>query len=74
MPAQLRPFSHQKKFIGTKISTFRQSFNKFNLEGFDFTNGFKCSDVPKFEKLNNLSFNIFEKVSIKIKILFENIN
>ena len=31
-----------------------------NIEGFDFTNGFNCSDVHKFEKLNNLSINIFE--------------
>ena len=31
-----------------------------NIEGFDFTNGFKCSDVHKFEKLNNLSLNIFQ--------------
>ena len=28
--------------------------------GFDFTNGFKCSDVQKFEKINNLSINIIE--------------
>ena len=31
-----------------------------NIEGFDFTNGFKCSDVHKLEKLKNLSINIFE--------------
>ena len=31
-----------------------------NIEGLDFSNGFKCSDVHKFEKLNNLSINIFE--------------
>ena len=30
------------------------------MEGFDFTNGYKCSEVHKFEKLNNLSINIFE--------------
>ena len=28
--------------------------------GFDFTNGFKCSDVHKFNELNNLSVNKFE--------------
>ena len=43
-----------------RVSSFRQYFNELNLEGFDFTNGFKCSDVHKFEKLNNLSINIFE--------------
>ena len=30
------------------------------LLGFDFTNGVKRSDVRKFEKLSNLSINIFE--------------
>ena len=33
-----------------------------NIQGFDFTNGFKCSDVHKFNELNNLSVNIFELV------------
>ena len=31
-----------------------------NINGFDFTNGFKYSDVHKFIELNNLSVNIFE--------------
>ena len=31
-----------------------------NINGFDFTNGFKCSDVHKFIEINNLSINIFE--------------
>ena len=31
-----------------------------NTQGFDFTNGFKWSDVHKFNELNNLSANIFE--------------
>ena len=31
-----------------------------NIQGFDFTNGFKCSDIHKFEELNNLSTNMFE--------------
>ena len=31
-----------------------------NIQGFDFTNGFKCSDVHKFNELNKLSVNIFE--------------
>ena len=30
------------------------------MEGFDLTNGFKWSQLQKFEKLNYLSFNIFE--------------
>ena len=43
-----------------RVSTYKQYFNELNINGFDFTNGFKCSDVHKFEKLNNLSINIFE--------------
>ena len=43
-----------------RVSNYRQYFNELNIEGFDFTNGFKCSDVHKFEKINNLSINIFE--------------
>ena len=31
-----------------------------NIQGFDFSNEFKCSDVHKFEKPNNLSIKIFE--------------
>ena len=30
------------------------------INGFDFTKGFRCSDVHKFNELNNLSVNIFE--------------
>ena len=43
-----------------RVSNYKQYFDELNIEGFDFTNGFKCSDVHKFEKLNNLSFNLFE--------------
>ena len=43
-----------------RVSNYKQYFNDINIEGFDFTNGFKCSDAHKFEKLNNLSINIFE--------------
>ena len=42
------------------VSSYRDYFNELNIEGFDFTNGFKCSDVYRFEKLNNLSINIYE--------------
>ena len=31
-----------------------------NIQGFDFTDGFTCSDVHKFNELNNISVNIFE--------------
>ena len=31
-----------------------------NNNGFDFTNGFKCSDVHRFNELKNLPVNLFE--------------
>ena len=40
-----------------RVSNYKQYFNEINIEGFDFTNGFKCSDVHNFQKLNNLSIN-----------------
>ena len=43
-----------------RVSNYKVHFKGLNIEGFDFTNGFKCSDVHKFEKLNNLSINIFD--------------
>ena len=42
------------------VSNYRQYFNELNIDGFDFTNGFKSRDVHKFNELNNLSVNIFE--------------
>ena len=44
----------------SKVKKYRQCFNDLNIEEFDFIHGFKFSDVHKFEKLNNLSRNIFE--------------
>ena len=43
-----------------RVSNFLQNFNEKNINGFDFTNGFKCSDMHRFEKVNNLSINIYE--------------
>ena len=43
-----------------RVSIYRQYFNELNINGFDFINGFRCSDVHKFNKLNKLSVNIFE--------------
>ena len=43
-----------------RVSNYRQYFNELNIQGFDFSEGFKCSDVHKFIELNNLSVNIFE--------------
>ena len=43
-----------------RVSNHRQYFVELKIECFDFSNGFKCSDMHKFQKLNNLSINIFE--------------
>ena len=43
-----------------RVPSYRQFFNEINIRDFDFTNGFKCGDVHKNEKKNNLSINIFE--------------
>ena len=43
-----------------RVSIYRQCFKKLNIGGFDLTIGFKCSDVHKFGKLNNLSSNMSE--------------
>ena len=42
------------------VSNYRQCFIEMNIQGFDFSRGFKCSDVHKFNELNNLSVTIFE--------------
>ena len=42
------------------VSNQRQYFNDLNIQDFDITNGFKCSDVHKFNELNDLSVKIFE--------------
>ena len=43
-----------------RVSNCRQFFNELNIQDFDFTNGFRCSDINKFNELNKLSVNIFE--------------
>ena len=43
-----------------RVSSYKQYFNELNNNGFDFSYGFKCSDVHRFNELNNLSINIFE--------------
>ena len=43
-----------------RVLNYRQYFNELNIQGFDFSKGFRCSDVHKFNELNNLSVNIFE--------------
>ena len=43
-----------------RVNNYVQYFNELNFQGFDFTNGFKCSDVHRFNELNNSSVNIYE--------------
>ena len=43
-----------------RVSNYRQYFDELNIQGFDFGKGFRCSDVHKFNELNNLSVNKFE--------------
>ena len=45
-----------------RVSNYRQYFNELNIQDFNFTNGFKCSYVHRFNEINNLSINIFELV------------
>ena len=44
----------------SRVNNYLQYFNELNIQGFDFTNGFKCKDVHRFNELNNLSVNIYE--------------
>ena len=55
--AYLYPFSKNQPH---RVSNYRQYFNELNIDGFDFTSGFKCNGVHKFNELNNFSVNIFE--------------
>ena len=43
-----------------RVSNYKQYFNELNMNSFDFSRGFRCTDVHKFNELNNLSVNIFE--------------
>ena len=56
IPAKLYPCETNPD----RVSKYMSYFNELNIEGFDFTNGFRCSDMYRFEKLNNLSINIYE--------------
>ena len=44
----------------SRVNNFVQYFNELSFQIFDFTIGFKCSDVHKFNELNNSSVNIYE--------------
>ena len=44
----------------SSVNNYLQYFNELKFQSFDFTNGFKCGDIHKFNELNNLSVNIYE--------------
>ena len=43
-----------------RVPNYTQSFAELNIQGFNFTNRFKCSDVYVSEIIVRLSINIFE--------------
>ena len=55
--AYLPPFNDNHS---NRVSNYRQFFKELSIEGVDFTSGFKCSGVHKFEKLNSLTSKILE--------------
>ena len=55
--AQLHPCNKNHPI---RVANYRQYSNELKIQGFDFTNGFKCSDVHIFEKLNKLSIYTIE--------------
>ena len=55
--AKLHPCNNKHP---NRVSNYRQYYNEINFEGFGLTNGFKCSDVHKVEKITNLCINMFE--------------
>ena len=40
----------------SRVRNYIQLFDELNNDGFDFTNGFNCSDFHNFEKLNILFY------------------
>ena len=44
----------------SRVNNYKQYFNELNFQSFDFTNGFKCGDVHRFNELNKFSVNIYE--------------
>ena len=57
MLASLHPCNNNHP---NRFSSYKHYFDELNINGFDFSYGFKCSDVHRFNELNILSINIFE--------------
>ena len=58
--AHLHPVKTSDRGNLTRVSNCRSIFDELNSQVFDFTNGFKCSDVTRFGKLKIILVNIFE--------------
>ena len=43
-----------------RVSNYKQYFNELNFNGIDFSYGFKCSDVHRFNEIKEYSVKIFE--------------
>ena len=43
-----------------RVTNYKPYFNELNIEGLVFSIGFRCSDMYRYEKLNNLSINIYQ--------------
>ena len=46
--------------LSNRFSNYGQFFDELNTDGFDFSFGFKCSDVDRVEKLNALLVSIIK--------------
>ena len=58
--AYLQPIANAKNGHPTRDSILRQKFGEINIQGFDHSTGFKCSDVNDFEKFIKLSIKTVE--------------
>ena len=58
--AKLHPISDSKNGHSTRASNYRQYFDEFKINGFDFSKRFKYSDMHRFEKLSSIYINVFE--------------
>ena len=56
----LASFHHCKSIQSNRVSNHEQYFNQLIIQRFNFTIGYKCSDVHSFNEKNNLSIIIIE--------------
>ena len=55
--------------LPSRKNNYIRYFNELNFQSFDFTNGFICSDVHRFNELISLSVNIYELNKIFTKMV-----